>query len=62
MLPVFWEDQAKFEEIPPSDLNWSFLKEGDIFKHDNKMYQVCLDEIEDYYIAPTLLQICTQNP
>lgn len=62
MLPVFWEDQEKFTEIPPSDRNWSYLKEGDIFTHDNKTYRVCLDEIEDYYIAPTPLQICVKNP
>jgi len=61
LMPVFKEDRAAFNAIPFKDLNWEYLHEGESFRHDDKIYQVCKDEIGDYYIAPSPLQIYRLN-
>lgn len=53
LRPVFIEDEALFNEIDNNDLNWDFLKAGNIFCHNDMIYQVCQDEDEEYYIAST---------
>ncbi|MBR1604944.1 MAG: hypothetical protein IJ660_02420 [Alphaproteobacteria bacterium] len=50
--PVFLEDFEKYVKTDPSKLNWEFMHEGETFGHDNRIYQVCKDEDDDYYIAP----------
>lgn len=60
-IPVFREDRVIFNNIPFNHVNWEYLHEGNTFIHDNTVYQVCKDEIEDYYIAPSPLQIYKRN-
>ena len=61
LIPVFREDRVAFNAIPFNRLNWEFLHEGDTFVHDDTIYQICKDEIDDYYITPSPLQICKRN-
>ena len=63
-FPVFAEDINVFRENNPNSINWEFTYKGDTFKKDNKYYQICTDDNENYYIAkrPTpILRICSKN-
>lgn len=65
LWPVFNEDYSEFKAVHRNNLNWEFLKTGDTFKHNGRTYQVCEDEIGDYYIAPLYknqLKIAVRNP
>ena len=52
LQPVFCEEEEKFFATNRNHLNWEFLHEGDTFYHDNRTYQISLDENNDYYISP----------
>ena len=63
-FPVFAEDIKVFEENNINNLNWEFMHKGDTFKKDDKYYQICTDDNDDYYIAkrPTpVLKIYTKH-
>ena len=64
LQPVFLEDFEEFSKTNRNNLNWEFLSEGDTFTHDNREYQICRDENDDYYIAllyPVKLRIAVFN-
>lgn len=50
-FPIFIEDMQIFYNTDYRTLNWEFLGEGDVFKHDNDYYKVCIDENNQLYIA-----------
>jgi len=65
LQPVFLEDFPEFARTNRNNLNWEFLHTGSKFCHDNRIYQVCKDEDDDYYIAPICpvpMQVIRCNP
>jgi len=52
LQPVFEEDAPEFRKVNKNCLNWEFLHEGDTFERDSKVYKICKDEDDDYYITP----------
>ena len=60
LSPIFWEDAGILREKFINCLNWEFLHEGNIFRHNDRYYRICKDKDEDYYISPLkmTLQLC----